>query len=229
MKTKPAIRNDGDARCAAGLRLLSTYADLARRGEHLLDSLLGGQPPKQWAHYPDDDAIDHEHGYQWFYHSHSPDDRPSGVDHGHIHLFARRKLWSRRLRSAREILFARLDGGPAEPVNTRHLLSIGFDAKGLPVSLFTVNSWVTGDLMLSAASTARLLDEIRLATVFSEVDAVIQSVLRLCRTEIQDLLWRRDVALWNFEGAKVLANKSLEVLSECAIDLDIKLQESGLL
>lgn len=44
-------------------------------------------------------------------------------------------------------------------VNTRHLLTIGFDTKGVPNSIFTVNSWVTGDLMLSALTTATLLEE----------------------------------------------------------------------
>ena len=71
--------------------------------------------------------------------------RAGASEHGHIHLFARRKLWARRLRSAREIEFAKLTGEPAETESTRHLLTIGFDAEGIPTSLFTVNSWVTGD------------------------------------------------------------------------------------
>jgi hypothetical protein len=224
MEAKHAMSNASGAQGAAGLRLLATYADLARRGEHLLDGLLGGQLPKQWAHYPEDDAIDRERGYQWFYHSHSPEDRPGATEHGHIHLFARRKLWARRLRSGRELAFAELEGGPEGPVNTRHLLTIGFDAKGLPVSLFTVNSWVTGDLMLSAPTTVRLLEGMALDTGHRDVDAVIESVVRLYRTEIRDLLWRRDRALQGFDGEDVLANPSLEVLSECAVDVDAKLR-----
>lgn len=224
MKAKPAISTASDAEGVAGLRLLSTYAGLAERGEHLLDSLLDGQSPKQWAHYPDDDAIDAEHGYQWFYHSHSPEDRPGTAEHGHIHLFARRKLWARRLRSAREISFAEMEGGPTEAVNTRHLLTIAFDAKGLPVSLFTVNSWVTGDLMLSAATTARLLENMMLATGHSDVDAVVESVGRLCRREIRELLAQRDRVLKDYDGKNVLADESLELLSECAIDVDAKLR-----
>jgi len=229
MKAKPATSSASDAEGVAGLRLLNTYAGLAERGEHLLDSLLGGQPPKQWAHYPDDDAIDHEHGYQWFYHSHSPEDRPGAEEHGHIHLFARRKLWSRRLRSARESSFAELLGGPQEPVNTRHLLTIAFDAKGLPVSLFTVNSWVTGDLMLSAETTAQLLEKMVLETGHSDVDAVIESVIRLYRIDIRKLLLRRDLALNEFYGERVLANESLELLSECTIDVDATIRALDLL
>jgi hypothetical protein len=109
----------------AGLRLLQTYAGLARRGEHLLGQLFGGELPRQWRHYPEDDAIDLGSGFQWFYHAHSPEDRPGAAEHGHIHLFARRKLWSRRLRSAQEIEFARLADDPAQQLSTRHLIRFG--------------------------------------------------------------------------------------------------------
>ena len=229
MKAKRAIKSTSDAQSAAGLRLLAIYADLAQRGENLLDSLLGGHAPKQWVHYPDDDAIDAETGYQWFYHSHSPEDRPSAAEHGHIHLFARRKLWSRRLRSVREMAFAELEGSPEGRVTTRHLLTIGFNSKGLPVSLFTVNSWVTGDLMLSAETTAELLDHMRLDTGHSKLDAVIESVVCLFRMEVQDLLLQRDLALKAFDGESVLANESLEILSEWAIDVDTKLRRLDVL
>jgi len=205
------------------LRLLDVYAGLARRGEHLLGSLLRGQAPRQWAHYPEDDAIANS-GYQWFYHSHSPEDRPGAAEHGHVHLFARRKLWSRRLRSKRELAFAEFAGGAKFQVDTRHLLTIGFDAKGLPIRLFTVNSWVTGDLMLSAETTAELVEQMVLNTGNADVDAVIVSVVRLFRTEIRDLLVRRDEALSGFKGDNVLSDESLEVLSELPIDIDHAVQ-----
>lgn len=208
---------------AAGARLLETYARLARRGEHLLGGLLAGQAPRQWRHYPDDDAIDQASGFQWFYHSHSPQDRPGSPEHGHIHLFARRKLWARRLGTARELTFSALADAPVEPVNTRHLLGIGFDAKGVATSLFTVNSWVTGDLMLSAPGTAALLDRLSLDTGHKDVDAVIECVVRLCRTEIRTLLQARDALLLSQRRPGLLRDEGLEVLSEVTIDLDRKL------
>jgi hypothetical protein len=212
-----------DAARVAGLRLLDVYAGLAQRGEHLLGSLLLGQVPSQWAHYPEDDATDANSGYQWFYHSHSPEDRPGVLEHGHIHLFARRKLWSRRLRSRREAAFAELAGEAEHQADTRHLLAIGFDAKGLPISLFTVNSWVTGDLMLSAETTAELLDRMVLDTGNADIDAVIESVVCLFKTEILNLLARRDEALFGFKGNNVLSSESLEVLSGLAINVDSKI------
>lgn len=216
---------DGGER-AAGLRLLEIYAGLAERGAHLFGDLLGGQMPKQWSHYPEDDAIDQGSGFHWFYHSHSPEDRSGAYEHGHIHLFARRKLWARRLRSVREIEFAKLTGEPAATKNTRHLLTIGFDAKGIPTTLFTVNSWVTGDRMLSADLTAELLTDLALDTGNAAVDAVIETLTLLYRGEILELLDQRDKELLTWQSENVLSDEKLELLSEIAINVDATL--SGL-
>lgn len=208
---------------AAGRRLLQTYAALAAREAHLLQGVLAGRRPRQWRHYPADDAVDEASGYQWFYHSHAPEDRPSACEHGHFHLFARRQLWARRLQSKAEKTFSALTGHPRKRADTRHLLAIGMDAKGVPVSLFTVNSWVTGDLMLSAANTERLLARMRLNTGHPDIDAVLESVVALCLAEIRQLLAARDAALSRAPARGVLANRGLEVLSEIALDLDRKL------
>lgn len=209
---------------SAGQRLLAVYGALAQRGEHLFAGLLGGAPPRQWAHYPEDDAIDAARGYQWFYHSHSPEDRPDSSEHGHIHLFARRPLWSRRRQSRSEKEFARLCGNPASHAQTRHLLAIGFDAKGLPISLFTVNSWVTGDLMLGAELTLDLLASIRLNTGNHEIDTVIGSTVQMCLPEITGLMSARDQALELHSGPDKLGDQALERLSDVAVDLDEKLR-----
>lgn len=224
MKTvQPRSPQPDAALAAAGLRLLETYAGLAERGEHLLGRLLAGEAPRQWAHYPEDDAIDHASNYQWFYHSHSPEDRPGAVEHGHIHLFARKPLWGRRLYSRSERAFAELCGNPSANPATRHLLTIGFDAKGLPISLFTVNSWVTGDLMLGADLTLELLSSFTLGTGHPEVDAVIESVARLCEPELREVMRLRDDALRSHQAAGKLQDEALELLSEVRIDLDAKL------
>ncbi len=222
-KAQPRSPRPDHRLAAARRRLLQTYAGLAERGEHLLGRLLAGQAPRQWTHYPQDDAIDHASGYQWFYHSHSPEDRPGAVEHGHVHLFARRPLWSRRLRSRSERAFAELCGNPRASSATRHLLTIGFDAKGLPISLFTVNSWVTGDLMLGADLSLELLSSMKLDTGHPEVDAVIDSVARLCAPQLQELMRRRDEALRSHPAPGKLQDEALELLSEVPIDWDATL------
>lgn len=203
--------------------MLDTYSALAARGQHLLHDLLGDQLPHQWQHYPENDAIDLDSGYQWFYHSHSPDDRPDATEHGHFHLFARRPLWSRRLQSKAERDFAALTGDPDKHVTTRHLLAIGMDAKGIPVSLFTVNSWVTGDLMLSASGTERMLANMRLRTGHDAIDTVLECVVALCMDEIRMNLAVRDAVLSTTARRTVLEDAKLEVLSCQAIALDAKL------
>lgn len=220
---------ENSATCRArsvGQRLLDTYTELAARGEHLLHGLLAGQPPCQWQHYPDNDAIDGNSGYQWYYHSHAPGDRRSNGEHGHFHLFARRPLWSKRLQSKAERDFVALTGYPQHHASTRHLLGIGMDAKGVPISLFTVNSWVTGDLMLSAEGTEKLLGHMRLRTGHDAIDAVLECVVALCTDDIHALLSVRDMALSarRKRNRAVLSDQRLEVLSAQVIMLDEKLR-----
>ena len=215
----------GGGENAAALRLLETYAALAERGEHLFGDVLQGQMPRQWSHYPEDDAIDQESGFQWFYHSHAPQDRPGATEHGHIHLFARRPRWARRLRSAAELRFTALHGAPPASTHTRHLLALGFDARGLPTSLFTVNSWVTGDRMLNADLTAELLATMKLDTGHPAIDRVLECLVCLYREEIRGLLRQRDEALLAWPGWQVLSDEGLELLSELSIDVDAKLIE----
>lgn len=211
------------ARAAAGQRLLHVYAELAHRGEHLLHGLIPDRLPRQWQHYPEDDTIDASSGFQWFYHSHSPQDRREAAEHGHFHLFARRPLWSRRLRSRAERAFSALTGDPDAAVATRHLIGVGLDARGLPVSLFTVNSWVTGDRMLSAATTTDLLSALRLDTGHRAIDTVLECVMALCADDIGALLQARDASLAGRPSRGVLADRDLEVLSERVISLDERL------
>lgn len=213
----------GEGVAEAASDLLGVYAGLAERGAHLLGDLLAGAPPVQWERLPADDAVDSAGRYQWFYHSHAPEDRSTGFEHGHIHLFARRALWEGLSATAEERAFRKLCGNPRSDAGTRHLIAIGFDAKGLPISLFAVNSWVTGDLMLSADSTARLLSEIDLDTGHPEIDAMIVSLVRLCQEDIEALLAKRDRALASRPPRGVLEDRALEILAGVPLDLDAKI------
>lgn len=204
-------------------RLINIYSRLAERSEHLFASVLKGRAPNQWEHYPEADAIDVANGFQWFYHSHSAEDRPGAAEHGHVHLFVRRDRFAQMARSKAEAEFSRLTHRNRRRARTRHLVAVAFDPRGQPTQLFTVNSWVTGDLMASAAATAALLADIRLNTGFDKVDGVLEAVCRLCADEIDALLTDRDGALGGHAGPNVLEDPSLEALSAVAIDLDRKL------
>ena len=210
-------------RLTAAVRVQKVYSDLATRQEHLLTRLLCGRVPRQWEHYPENDAVDAARGYQWFYHSHAPEDRPGGIEHGHIHLFARQSLWSSQTNTTREKEFRRLTCARLSRSKTRHLLSIGLNASGLPITLFTVNSWVTGDAMLSADLTLELLLAMRLRTRNPQMDTVIESVIALCSGQVHAVLTSRDQILAKRSRPGVLEDQELEILSETAIDLDAEI------
>jgi hypothetical protein len=213
--------------CSAG-QLLACYARLARRQAHLLDPLLGGKPPVQWVHYPEDDAIDARNGYQWFYHSHSPADRAASGEHGHVHLFARSDGSGARFETGEEREFLAPLGGTPTAAATRHLISIGMSPVGVPISLFTVNRWVTGDQLLSSPRTVALLHCLKLATGHPEIDLMLSALLRLYAADVVQLIRQRDNRLAERAGAGpgTLDDVSLEVLSELSLNVDERIASS---
>lgn len=223
---RPVAASGAADAAKAASDLLGVYAGLAERGTHLLGDLRTGAPV-QWERLPADDAVDSAGRYEWFYHSHAPEDGRTGPEHGHFHLFACSALWKGLPVTSNERAFRKLTGNPRSKAGTRHLIAIALDAKGLPISMFTVNSWVTGDLMLGAEHTARLLSEIELDTGHPDIDCMIASVTRLCSAEIRGVLGKRDEMLATREPRDVLADKSLEVLSEAALDIDSRIASSS--
>jgi len=210
-------------------RIVSVYQALSKSGAHLLAPVLGSAPPKQWAHYPDDDAIDTRRRFQWYYHSHSPADRPNAIEHGHFHVFARTDARRALINPRAEATFLkRLDSEDSE-AKTRHLLAIGLSPVGVPISLFTVNRWVTGDQLLSSESSLQLLQSMTLDTGHKLIDRLISSLVHLYRPQVRSLFQRRDRALFARarRGDATLDDESVEVLSEIQIDLDRVIASAG--
>lgn len=205
--------------------LLSCYAALAARGEHLLLPLLAGGAPRQWEHYPCDDVIDGRNGYQYFYHSHSPEDRPDDLDHGHFHLFARLTGKQAVDAGAEASFLDSLGAGPARGCKTASLLCIGLDAKGVPRSLFTVNRWVTGDHLLSARATLSLLRRFRVEHAGpSSINGFLAAMIGLFWPQIEALVHERDRRLAalaaTYTGECLLDDPAIELLSSLPIDID---------
>lgn len=208
--------------------LIACYTDLARTNSHLLQPILHGTVPVQWEHYPADDAIDRGGVYQWFYHSHSPADRPDSAEHGHFHLFARVEGVVGLVDATMEGEFLEsLSAGNASAA-TRHLLCLGLNASGVPISLFTVNSWVTGDLPLSSVATLALLESIRLETAHPMIDGLIVGVIQLYASEIRALFAQRDDALRMraASGCGTLDDERIEVLSSMTLRIDERIESA---
>lgn len=211
--------------------LFACYERLQQEKQHLLSPILNGASPKQWAHYPDDDVIDKRSGYQYFYHSHSPDDRPGAAEHGHFHLFARLDGGIHVIDAAREKRFLRrLNSAAAVDSKTVSLLCISLDARGVPTSLFTVNRWVTGDHLLSADATLALLKGFHVKTPgFELVSEWMQALVGLFWPQIVELLRQRDRKLESViaagrSDADLLDDNRVELLSECDTDIDLQME-----
>lgn len=207
--------------------LLGCYEQLSKNKQHLLFPLLGNASPKQWAHYPKDDVIDHSAGYQYFYHSHSPEDRQDSPEHGHFHLFARMDRGKHVIDANTEINFLdSLKSVPDRQSTNINLLCISLDAKGVPLSMFTVNRWVTGDQLLSASTTLALLNDFRMATPgFEIVNQWLEAMLGLFWPEIVELLLQRDLRLAVLasernQPSSLLEDKNIELLSDTVINID---------
>ena len=146
-------------------------------------------------HYPEYDWRDPLSGGQAYYHCHRP-----GEEHGHLHLFM-----------------------PAEPgAELTHLLGIGLDPRGLPLSLFTMNRWVANDAWLPAAPSLALVRRFSLAA--SDADprfsAWLEQFLRFYTPVIETLLLERVRALEDREGSleQALEDRDLEIPSQLTID-----------
>jgi hypothetical protein len=212
----------------AAQQLIDCYTSLSARGAHLLSDLLGDELPHQWRHYPENDVIDHACGYQYFYHSHSPEDRTSSEEHGHFHLFAREDDVIHRIDERAEQRFLmRMEGEPAT-ASTASLLCISVDASGVPTELFTTNRWVTGDRLLSAASTLRLIAGFRIEVAGPPlVNNWIAAMTQLFWPQIAELLETRDRMLARQakrrRPAGLLDDEELEILSRIPIDIDMQI------
>lgn len=219
------------AMLAAAENLIECYQELATDAHHLLQGLLHGELPGQWTHYPEDDVIDRSSGYQYFYHSHAPEDRENSAEHGHFHLFARLDGEAHAIDAAAEQAFLHGIQGDAASGNTANLLCISLDARGVPTSLFTVNRWVTGDQFLSGPATLALLRGFTLQTEEHQlVNRWLKALVQLFWPQIETLMHQRDQALLHLiaegKAQPLFDNPMVEVLSECTIDID---QQIGLL
>lgn len=213
----------------AAENLLECYVDLSSAGTHLLAEMLDGSPPRQWAHYPDDDVIDRASGYQFFYHSHAPDDRDPSLEHGHIHVFARMDVHGNAIdMNTEDDFLRRLNGEPVEAC-TISLLCVSLDAKGVPNSLFTVNRWVTGDHLLSAATTRKLIPGFLVQVEqYRVMNKWLTALLTLFGPQVEQLLIERDRKLLGLANDRMavglLEDESVEILSSVAIDIDQQIQ-----
>ncbi len=179
---------------------LAGFAQATQAHGSLLQSWVRGAPVREYDHYPSDDVVDIARGSQFYYHAH----RGESGEHGHVHLFWHAAASGRR-RYAR--------GGSQRWVRSAptHLLAIGLDARGLPLTLFTVNRSVSGGYGFDAATTLAMLQRFRVAARGDHAASArwLNGFVRMYEPLIADLLVARDA---------VPANDRREVLSQVRLD-----------
>jgi len=72
-----------------------------------------------------------------------------------------------------------------------------------------------------------LLVSMELDTGHPEVYAVVEATVRMCLTELRDLMTVRERSLAAYVGPDKLGDSALEILSEIEVNLDAKLVVQG--
>ena len=147
------LRTHGHARAS-----LDSFIRATRAHGSLIQSWVAGASPVALDHYPPGGVVDRRRGSQFFYHSH----RGGDTEHGHLHLFWHATRSGRRRHLGAPGAAGRGDWPRSAP---SHLIAIGLDARGLPVSLFSVNHWVTDGHWFDADTTLAMIRRFALKDV----------------------------------------------------------------
>jgi hypothetical protein len=174
-------------------------------------ALAGATQLREWAHHPQDDLIDTDHGTRCFFHAHAAAERAPG-EHGHFHVFVAAPAG-------------------AQP-DFSHLIGISIDAGGLPTRLFTTNRWVTGEHWLPATALAGQLHDFSLHARgrLAPIARWVQGMVRLYADLIGELLHERDTTLLAQPTgiAAALDDPRLHIVSQRPVQLLARLAEVGL-
>lgn len=205
---------------------VAAFARATAEHGSLTQSWVGGADVLALKHYPAGGVLDRCRGAQFFYHCH----RANAAEHGHLHLFWHATRTGRRRYLRRTGQWIRSAPSP--------LLSIGLDARGLPVSVFTVNHWVAGGYWFDAATTLERVRRFELRDVPGHADACtwLTAFVRLYEPVITRVLGARDRRIAGLgsasrSAADVLGDRRIEVLSSARLDwaADIERLESELM
>lgn len=210
----------------AAATVIETITRMAAEGRPLMARVLPVGDIHFWAHYPDDDARDRVTRSRWYYHVHAPGDRDS-AEHGHFHLF----LHQTQLADDAAPLAVPAEGEDAL-AHVTHIAGLSVDHAGIPLAWFATNRWVTDEFLYPARTMNAHLERFNVDSTDEDdlVNRFLTAMVALYRSELVDLLERRDAAL-----AGLLANEGSAayeagnaVLAVCPIDLDAKIASLGL-
>ena len=179
----------------------------------------------EWEHVPNEDVYDRHSHCQYYYHTHQKSEDGSNLhddEHGHFHTFIRGKGMPDSIKPT-----ALPDYDPdmdISEVNT-HVIGIGMNDMGIPIRLFTVNRWVTGETWHSAQDVISLLDQFEIDNINPSwpVNLWMTNLVRLFKPHIAELIVKRDqqVSLWYKQNPtnNIYEDRNFEVTSYLDINL----------
>ncbi|MFK7839111.1 MAG: hypothetical protein AB8B83_02170 [Bdellovibrionales bacterium] len=180
----------------------------------------------QWEHLPADDVCDRDSHSQYYYHAHEKSESGNGFhddEHGHFHTFIRGKGMPDSIKP-----LPLNDYDPNTDINdiNTHIIGIGMNDHGVPIRLFTVNRWVSGETWISAQDIIDILDayEIDDTRPSWATNLWITNMVILFRPLIEKLIKERDETIYNWQkdhskSDNVYEDRKLEVTSHQDIDL----------
>ena len=198
--------------CLAAQEIASIQTRYAKKGLTLSEAALcGSREFVEWQHYPNNDLVDVDSGYEFYYHSHSVDEMPEG-EHGHFHVFKR------------------------TGTEFHHLIGIALNQTGLPVRLFTTNQWVTGETLVKAEAVLVELQEFAMVIKgrMSPIARWISALTKLFYIDMEALVLERDRMIERMKSdlgslEAALSEMQYHVLTERKIDLMGRLSQHLLL
>lgn len=217
----------------AGLAVIECHRVLAEKQDSLVGVLLKPYDAfVEWDHYPENDIFDPKTFSQAYYHSHEVGKR--GPEHGHFHLFLDEEA---RPNSLKPLFIPKPDEeGDIETLT--HLVGISMDHRSLPTQLFTVNHWVTDEIVYKAKDLIPLIGRFKLDIEQPNltVNIWLTKMVQLYRQHIEALLIERDRAresflaglsepLKNDKDYSVFEDENIEILSHLPLDIDAHMAE----
>lgn len=193
---------------------VDSFSRVTQRHGSLIQSWVGGVPVVALEHYPDGGVVDRRRGSQFFYHSH----RACDAEHGHLHLFWHATRSGQRRHLGKPSATGAGHWSRSAP---SHLIAIGLDARGLPVSIFSVNHWVTDGHWFNAGRTLEMLRRFEVRAVGEHEDSCrwLTAFIRLYEPVIARVLRARDRVLLDRPDHKAaLDDRRIEVISTARLD-----------
>lgn len=207
---------------SAGLEVEEWSQILRKTGSHVVSEVLKGQGVfSTMEHYPLSDAFDEETYSQYYYHTHR------GGEHGHFHLFLRQGGMEI---GTIPLLYDERNLKLDDIQTFAHLVAISMDDQGVPIGLFTVNRWVTGEDWYGAEDLKKMIHRFSVNHAYPSyvVNRWLKVMLILFRPQIEDLIDTRDQILRKNQNGislkALLEEQELEVLSEEKISIETQIK-----